>query len=66
MLVGKPYPANVIEDVQNRIASVFRVCKDSTVGCMSLLVEVINRGMNVLYSIFKGQKRMPGSAYGEL
>ncbi|KAF8236586.1 endoplasmic oxidoreductin [Tricholoma matsutake] len=60
-LVGEQDPANMLGDVQNRLASMIRVCKDSTVGCMSLLVEVFHRGMNVLFSVFKGQK-----IYGEL
>jgi hypothetical protein len=54
---------NTLEDVQTRLASIFRVCRDNTVDCVGLLVDVLQRGMRVLLSIFKGE---PGSTYGDL
>jgi hypothetical protein len=62
-LVRAQLPVNVLE---TRLASMFRVCKDSTVGCVSLLVDLFHQWMNVLLSIFKGQKRMAGSTFGDL
>lgn len=61
-------PINVLEEAQLRLVSLFRVCKDSTVGCVGLLIDIFHRGIKALAAAFRpsGKENGPGSGYGEL
>ncbi|KAG6866721.1 hypothetical protein C0991_011380 [Blastosporella zonata] len=69
---GKPQPSsrvghdplrNVLDEAQLRLASLFRVCKSSTAGCLGYLLDCFHCGLNALVSIFKmsGKEAGPGA-----
>ncbi|KAG5648616.1 hypothetical protein DXG03_003227 [Asterophora parasitica] len=66
--VGRDPLVNVLEEAKIRLASLFRVCKNSTVDCLGILLDCVHGGMNALLSIFKpsGKEHGPGATHGDL
>ncbi|KAG6920288.1 hypothetical protein DXG01_005057 [Tephrocybe rancida] len=66
--VGRVPLGSVLEEAQLRLASLFRVCKSSTAGCLGYLLDCFHGGLNALVSIFKmsTKENGPGAAHGEL
>ncbi|KAI0051924.1 endoplasmic oxidoreductin [Auriscalpium vulgare] len=56
-------PANLLQGVQRRLAPLVQACKDGTVECASIVVEVLQRVSAVVASVFKGsgKEQGPGS-----
>ncbi|KAF9469905.1 endoplasmic reticulum Oxidoreductin 1-domain-containing protein, partial [Collybia nuda] len=67
-LVGLDHPIDALGGARLRLTSLFRVCRDSTVDCVGLLIDILRRGMNALAAIFRpsGKEHGPGSGSGEL
>lgn len=60
-------PLSVFEDVQRRLKSLFRVCKDSTVDCISIFSALFWRAVKAVSALFKpsGKEHGPGGFRNE-
>lgn len=60
---------NIFEEARTRFAAIFRVCKESTVGCMAVLINVWLKGVKAFSSVLKpsGKENGPsGGKFGDL
>lgn len=68
-MVDEDYLENPLQTAQLWLSSLFRVCKESTVGCAGLVWQVLRRWIEILVAFFSSNfnKRTPSAApYGDL
>ncbi|TFY81352.1 hypothetical protein EWM64_g2663 [Hericium alpestre] len=62
-LVGAEQPpaANFTEEIRRRLAPLFRACKDSTLGCVGVVMQLVYRVASVVSSLFEtsGKDQFP-------
>lgn len=67
-LAGQERPENLLEEARIRFVTLFRVCKESTVECMTLIRNVWLKGVRAISAVLKpsGKENGPGSGFGDL
>jgi len=67
-LAGREGPDNLLEEARTRVAALFRVCKESTVGCMAVLLNMWLKGVRAVSSVLRpsGKEYGPGGNFGDL
>ncbi|KAF9051138.1 endoplasmic oxidoreductin [Hymenopellis radicata] len=59
---GREYEAKIREACEH----VLRVCRDSTLGCMAMVMQLWGKAVGVISSVFYGSSKAGGPLYGEL
>ncbi|KAA1476037.1 endoplasmic oxidoreductin [Dentipellis sp. KUC8613] len=47
-----PPPTNFVEQIQRRLAPLMRACKESTVGCVGIVMQILERVTSAFSSLF--------------
>lgn len=63
---GRERPDNLLGEARMRFAALFRVCRESTVVCMAMLLDLWTKWAEIVGSVFKPSGKENGPGFGDL